>query len=61
VNERPLSSLTFAVDVGRLPSARDKEPPAVVGIRSHGAAAAKNFKVESVSNSDLAWVAVGAV
>jgi hypothetical protein len=24
------------------------------------AAAAKNFKVESVSNRDLAWVAVGA-
>jgi hypothetical protein len=24
------------------------------------AAAAKNFKIDSVSNSDLAWVAVGA-
>jgi hypothetical protein len=24
------------------------------------AAAAKNFKLESVSNADLAWVAVGA-
>jgi ParB family chromosome partitioning protein len=39
----------------------DTQPPMPVAqALTRMAAAAKNFKVESVSNSDLAWIAVGA-
>jgi ParB family chromosome partitioning protein len=37
-----------------------KPPMPIAQALTRMAAAAKNFKVESVSNSDLAWVAVGA-
>jgi ParB family chromosome partitioning protein len=39
----------------------DTQPPMPIAqALTRMAAAAKNFKLESVSNSDLAWVAVGA-
>ena len=37
-----------------------KPPMPLAQALTRMAAAAKNFKIESVSNSDLAWVAVGA-
>jgi ParB family chromosome partitioning protein len=37
-----------------------KPPMPLAQALTRMAAAAKNFKVDSVSNSDLAWVAVGA-
>jgi ParB family chromosome partitioning protein len=37
-----------------------KPPMPLAQALTRMAAAAKNFKVESVSNRDLAWVAVGA-
>ena len=37
-----------------------KPPMPLAQALTRMAAAAKNFKVESVSNADLAWVAVGA-
>jgi ParB family transcriptional regulator, chromosome partitioning protein len=38
----------------------DRPPMPLAEALTRMAAAAKNFKIESVSNSDLAWVAVGA-
>jgi hypothetical protein len=42
------------------PACGTKPPIPIAEALTRMAAADKNFKLESVSNSDLAWVAVGA-